>query len=313
MFHLRSCLQRLTAVACLAALTANPVFSQSAELSRGRGGIQVENCMVGFVNKTKVPAEAQGQLISLNVEEGMTIKKGDVLAVIDARQAELGVELKRAEELVAKIAAQNDINLRDAIATEEIAAAEAKTMEELHERGAAPYWEMRKKQAEADRAKLRIELAQLNEKTAMAEFRVKEFASKLALYEIEMRTVRADFDAFVEYRHAQLGEWMQPGSPIVELVQMDKVRVEGFVDAISYAGQVRKDAPVRVSIVVGGTEIDPVYKQMEGTIGYVSTELDLNERHRIWVEITNERDGDDWVIKPGMAAKMEILSTDPIR
>ncbi|MEM6471347.1 MAG: HlyD family efflux transporter periplasmic adaptor subunit [Planctomycetota bacterium] len=295
------------ATLCLAAIAVASLSAQTPNFSADSRGILVENCMVGFVNKTKVPAEAQGKLVSLKVEEGMTIKKGDVLAIIDAKQAELGLELKRAEELVAKIAAQNDINLRDALATEEIASAEAKTMEELHERGAAPYWEMRKKQAEADRAKLRIELAQLNEKTAMAEYRVKEFASKLAMYEIEMRTVRADFDAFVENRYAQLGEWMQPGSPIVELVQMDKVRVEGFVNAISYAGQVRRGAPVRVIVTVGGTVADPVRKQLVGEIGYVSTELDLNERHRIWVEIPNERVGDGWLIKPGMAATMEIL------
>ncbi|MEO1615365.1 MAG: HlyD family efflux transporter periplasmic adaptor subunit [Planctomycetota bacterium] len=303
----------LAAATCTIAVLVAAAGAQQPPVSTDSGdsgGILVKNCMVGFVNKTKVPAQAQGKLLELNIEEGMTVKKGDVLAVIDAEQAGLALELKKAEELVAKIAAQNDINLRDAVATEEIASAEAKTLEELHERGAAPYWEMRKKQAEAERAKLRIELAQMNEKSAMAEFRVKEFASRLANYEIEMRTVRADFDAFVENRFSQLGEWVQPGTPIVELVQMDKVRVEGFVDAISYAGQVRKGTPVAIEITVGGTLADPVKKQLTGTIDYVSTEVDLNGRHRIWAEIKNERIGEDWLIKPGMTATMEIL---PIR
>ena len=50
-------------------------------------GILVEHCMVQYINKTKVPAESQGKLTKLNVEEGMAIKKGDVIAIIDDKQA----------------------------------------------------------------------------------------------------------------------------------------------------------------------------------------------------------------------------------
>lgn len=273
-------------------------------------GIDVPNCMVRFINKTKVPAESQGKLTELNIEEGMAIKKGDVIAVVDARQAQMALKLKEAEELVARINAQNDINKRDAVATEKIAAAEAETWKELHEKGAAPYWEWMKKKAEADRAKLRIELADVNEETAMAEYLAKEAGTELAEYEVEMRTIRAEFDSFVENRFAQLGEWVQPGSPIVELVQMDRVRVEGFIDALNYAGQVRKGAPVAVTVIVGGTPTNPITRRYEGRIGYVSTELDLNKRHRIWVEVPNERIGDDWLIKPGMAASLRIIPSE---
>jgi multidrug efflux pump subunit AcrA (membrane-fusion protein) len=300
---------RLMALGAAAAmLTAAPAArAQSRQAPpNDEGGILVENCMVRYINKTEVPSEAQGKLTELLVEEGMAIKKGDVIAVVDAKQAELGLKLKKSEELVAKIKAQNDINKRDAVATEKIAAAEAETFRELYEKGAAPYWEMRKKQAEADRAKLRIELADLNEDTAMAEYAAAQAGTDLAQHEIEMRTVRAEFDAFVENRFAQLGEWVQPGSPIVELVQMDRVRVEGFIDALNYAGQVRKGAPVVVEIVVGGTPGEPVTRRFEGQIGYVSTELDLNKRHRIWVSVPNERVGEDWLLKPGMSATLRI-------
>ncbi len=313
--------------ACAIAVQVAPVFAQapsaaaqapsaaaqapSAAAQGSQGdGIFVENCMVRFVNKTKVPSETQGKLTELLVEEGMSIKKGDIIATVEAKQAQLAFEAKKAEETVAKLNAQNDINSRDAIATEKIARAEANTYEKLHERGATPYWEMRKKQAEADRALLRIELAELNEESAMAEYIAKQFGTRLAETDVEMRTIRADFDAYVENRFAQLGEWVQPGSPIVELVQMDRVRVEGFIDALNYAGQVRIGAPVQVTVIIGGTVGNPVTKVYSGNIEYVSTELDLAKRHRIWVSVPNERRGDSWLIKPGMAATMRI-STSP--
>jgi multidrug efflux pump subunit AcrA (membrane-fusion protein) len=290
--------------ACALALHLAPAVAQSPLDSDD--GILVDNCMVRYFNKTKVPSESQGKLTELSVEEGMSIKKGDVIAIVDAKQAQLTLKLKRAEETVAKLNAQNDVNKRDAISSEAIARAEAKTYSELHDKGATPYWEMRKKQAEADRALLRIELADLNESTAMAEYIAKQIGSELAESDIEMRTIRAEFDAFVETRFAQLGEWVQPGSPIVEIVQMDQLRIEGFVNALNYAGQFQKGSPVQVEVTIGGTRTDPITRKFAGKIEYVSTELDLNKRHRIWVRVPNERVGDDWLIKPGMSATMRI-------
>ncbi|MCO8123875.1 HlyD family efflux transporter periplasmic adaptor subunit [Stieleria sp. TO1_6] len=315
-FLIGSCVGLLLALAvevapAVAQTGASPSLSTLPSTTSNQDGVLVEGCMVRYINKTQVPSESQGKLTELKVEEGMTIKKGDVIAVVDAKQARLALRMKKAEELVAKLNAQNDVNKRDAIASEEIAAAEAKTYDELYEKGAAPYWEMRKKQAEADRAKLRITLAELNEDTAMAEYLGKQIGSELAETDIEMRTIRADFDAFVEKRVAQLGEWVQPGSPIVELVQMDEVRVEGFIDALNYAGQVSRGAPVEVLVTVGGSSTRPVTKRFNGVIDYVSTELDLKQRHRIWVRVVNERVGDGWLIMPGMAATLQISPSTP--
>lgn len=269
-------------------------------------GARVTNCMVAYNNKTRVPAEKEGTLKEMNFEEGMLIKKGDVIAVVDDAQALLAVKLKKSEELEAKLQAQNDVNYRDAIATEAIASAEAKTYEDLYDKGAAPYWEMKKKRAEADRAKLRIELAELNEDSAMAAYMAKKVATELAESDIGMRTIRAPYDAFIEKRIAQLGEWVQPGSPIVEIVQMDRVRVEGRIDALRYAGQLRRGTPVTVDIAVGGTSDKPTIKRFKGTLDFISTDVGINKRHRIWVGLPNERVGDDWLIKPGMSAEITI-------
>ncbi|MCA9137842.1 MAG: HlyD family efflux transporter periplasmic adaptor subunit [Planctomycetales bacterium] len=290
-----------TQVTPVVAQTARPVSSAESD-----AGILVEECRVQFINKTKVPSETQGKLTDLKVEEGMSIKKGDVIAIVDATQAELALRLKKAEELVAKLTAQNDVNKRDAVASEVIAREEAAAYKHLVDQGAAPIFEYRKKQAEADRAILRIELADLNENTAMAEYLAKQIGTELAQSDIEMRTIRAEFDAFVEQRYAQLGEWVQPGSQIVELVQMDRVRVQGFINAYDYAGQWQKGSPVKITVTVGGTPANPITRDFDGTIEYVSTEIDIAKRYRIWASLPNQRYGDDWLIKPGMVATMRI-------
>ena len=283
------------------------MFAQAALPQNSDAGILVEGCLVKVINRTMVPAELQGKLTQIKVEEGMTIKKGDAIAIIDDRQSQLALKVKLAEELEAKIAAENDINKRDAVNSEKIAKTEAQTYRELHDKGAAPWLELQKKELEAERATLRIELADQNEQTAMAVYVQKQYGVQLAKMDIEMRTIRADFDAFVEKRIANLGEWVQPGSPIVELIQMDRLRVVGFIDALNYAGQVYKGAPVAVEVVVGQDASGPRKRTFQGVIEYVSTELDLKKRHRIWVSIPNEQVGDEWLIKPGMAATMRIL------
>ncbi|MCC9604161.1 HlyD family efflux transporter periplasmic adaptor subunit [Stieleria sp. JC731] len=310
------CLFGFVAIASLTSVqnqaSAQNQYELPSQLSPSQGSSQYENgiriggCIVQFNYKTKVPAKADGPLTDLMVEEGQLVKKGDVIALVDNRQAELTMELKLREEVVAKIKAQDHINYRDAVATEKIARAEAKAYEELFDQSAAPFWEMRKKQAEADRAQLRIELAELNEKSAMAEYMVKQAETSLAKYEIEMRTVRADFDAFVENRFAQLGEWVQRGSPIVELVQMDELRVEGAVDALSYGRKLRRGQSAKIRIVVGGTADEPVFEEFDATLDYISTELDLKQAHRVWAKIKNRKVGDDWLIKPGMEAVMYV-------
>lgn len=271
------------------------------------GGILVTNCLVKYINKTMVPAELQGKLTQIKVEEGMSVKKGDVIAIIDDRQAQLLLKVKQAEEAEAKVAADNKINMEDAINSAKIAKVEAAAYRELHDKGAAPWLELQKKELEEERAGLRIQLAEQNEQSALAVYIQKQYGVQLAKMDIEMRTIRCDFDAFVEKRLANLGEWVQPGSPIVELVQMDRLRVVGFIDALNYAGQVQKGAPVKIEVVVGRDAGGAKKRSFDGVIEYVSTELDLQKRHRVWVSIPNELVGDDWLIKPGMAASMRIL------
>lgn len=303
---------------CAAAAQMTPVIAQTdtpgAAPDRSTydstDGIEVSNCMVKYFNKTKIPAASQGTLTDMLVEEGMTIKKDDVIAIVDIEQAKLALDLKKAEELEAKLQAQNDVNKRDAVASAKMAEAEAKTYEDLYEKGAAPYWEMKKKRAEADRAVLRIELADLNEDTAMAVYYAKQAGTKLAEKDIEMRTVRAPFDGFIEQRIAQLGEWVQPGSPIVDVVEMDRLKIEGRIDALAYSGQIRQGMPVQIHIMVGGTRDNPTVKRFEGVLDFVSTDLGINGVYRLWATVANERLGDDWLIKPGMSGKMYLMPSN---
>ena len=202
-----------------------------------------------------------------------------MIAIIDDTAAALALELKKAEEKEAVLNAANEVNLKDAVNSEELATAEAKAYEELRRQGAIPFWEMEKKRLEAERARLRIDLAEMQKKIAEVQMIAKRNEREIADYELTRRKVTAPLTGFVETRIAQLGEWVQPGSPIATVIQMDKLRVEGDVDAL-HSIRIVRGMPVQVLIHNGPGE----RLQINGKLDYVSMEQDLNRRYRVWVD-----------------------------
>lgn len=265
----------------------------------------VENCVVQYISKVDVPARAEGTLTVLKVDEGLTVEKDQVLAVIDDTAAQINVALKEAEEKEAILNATNEVNLNDAKNSEELARAEAEAYEELRRERAIPYWELEKKKLEAERALLRIDLAQMQKSIAEVQAFAKRQELALAQYELKRRQVVAPWGGFIESRRAQLGEWVQPGTPILTLIQMDKLRVEGDIDALA-SRSVVKGTKVEVRIFDKDESSSSDQKPIEGTLGYVSMEVDLNGRHRVWVEIDNVKDDGVWRYKPGMTADIRI-------
>ena len=281
-------------------LTA-PITASAQEVAVPKHAHVVENCVVQYISKVDVPARAEGTLTVLKVDEGLTVEKDQVLAVIDDTAAQINVALKEAEEKEAILNATNEVNLNDAKNSEELARAEAEAYEELRRERAIPYWELEKKKLEAERALLRIDLAQMQKSIAEVQAFAKRQELALAQYELKRRQVVAPWGGFIESRRAQLGEWVQPGTPILTLIQMDKLRVEGDIDALA-SRSVVKGTKVEVRIFDKDESSSSDQKPIEGTLGYVSMEVDLNGRHRVWVEIDNVKDDGVWRYKPGMTA-----------
>ena len=290
-------------ILCL--ILAAPITASAQEAAVPKHVHVVENCVVQYISKVDVPARAEGTLTVLKVDEGLTVEKDQVLAVIDDTAAQINVALKEAEEKEAILNATNEVNLNDAKNSEELARAEAEAYEELRRERAIPYWELEKKKLEAERALLRIDLAQMQKSIAEVQAFAKRQELALAQYELKRRQVVAPWGGFIESRRAQLGEWVQPGTPILTLIQMDKLRVEGDIDALA-SRSVVKGTKVEVRIFDKDESSSSDQKPIEGTLGYVSMEVDLNGRHRVWVEIDNVKDDGVLRYKPGMTADIRI-------
>tara|TARA_R110002049_G_scaffold4601_3_gene31780 strand:+ start:42351 stop:43256 length:906 start_codon:yes stop_codon:yes gene_type:complete len=266
--------------------------------------VPAENCVVKFIRQSSIPAEVEGKLTELLIEEGDDIQAGQVIAIIDDTQAKLALELKQAEEKEALLNATNEVNLKDARNSEALAEAEAESFKELHQQNAIPYYEYLKKRLEAVRATLRIELAEMQMQIAKVQYKAKENEREMTEHQLSKHQIKAEYGGYIETRNAQLGEWVQPGSPIATMVMLDRLRVEGVMDALRYRNRIYKGAPVDVLVYNGSPDGKPV--SLSGKIGFVSSEIDMRDRVRIWVDVDNRRDGETWLIKPGMKADIVV-------
>ena len=186
--------------------------------------------------------------------------------------------------------------------------AEAKSTEELYKKQAAPFWDWQRELLEAQRSVLAIELAENEQLVAKATHTAKTAERKLAEYEIARREVKASFSGVIATRFAKQGEWVQAGMPIVRVVRLDTVKIEGDVNPQTAPNGIFIGAPVKIRIQVSAG----VVKEFDSTLGYVSPILDGDGTYRVWAKINNEVNNGRYMVSPGMKAEMSIVPTTPV-
>ncbi|QDV11611.1 multidrug resistance protein MdtN [Rosistilla oblonga] len=291
------------AIALLA--TSIGLLDNLASAQSDNSPIPVRDSLVEAIDDIKISAGADGILFLDNqdVEEGKLVQTGKVIAMIDPEQAKLNLVLKEAEEQQARLQAENDVNIRAAEKSMEYEWAEAKSAEELHKKQAMPYWDMRREVLEAERSKLAIEMAKNEQQVAVATFAAKTAERRLAEHEIKRRQITATFDGIIARRYAKSGEWVQAGTPIVRVVRIDEIKVEGDVKGLDAPERIVMGAPVAIRVHVGGNR----YVDFESRLEYVSPILESDNTYRVWAKIVNRVEGGRYLVSPGMQAEMQIM------
>jgi RND family efflux transporter MFP subunit len=165
--------------------------------------------------RSKVAAQEPGLLIELQVEEGRRVKKGDVLARLDARRLDVALR-----EVEAEVEAVEGL-IEERKVTCQWRTRDLELYRESHERGAANPKELFDAEFTLHVAEAR--LRQAERQRAVTQARVDLLEERLA----DM-TIAAPFDGVVVDRHAELGEWVGEGDSVVELVSTG--RIEAWLD-----------------------------------------------------------------------------------
>jgi len=191
--------------------------------------------------KAAVASKVTGRLVSVNVEEGSRVKKGDVLA-----------RLENEDVLAAR--AQAEANLSAARFSLEQARAELRDAElqfnrnkDLLGKGFVSKSEYDASEARYDKAKAAVSAAQAGVKAAEAAF-------EEANVSVNYTLVRAPFDGVVLTKNADIGDIVTPigaaaeaKAAVVTMADMDSLQVEVDVSESNLA-QVKVGEPAEIQL-----------------------------------------------------------------
>jgi multidrug efflux pump subunit AcrA (membrane-fusion protein) len=259
-------------------------------------------------NDVPISAEAEGTLIKIPVREGSQVAAGQVLATIDDRQAQAGVEVAKYGLEAAEQRAKDNIEERYAVAAAKVAYVDWKRDVEANQRtpNAVADIQVMQKRLVYDRSVLQTEKAQKDQVLAMKEADVKRAELKAANILLNQRQIRAPFAGEVVELAPREGQWVKPGDAILRLVQFDKLRVEGFVPAAEYDPVDLANRRVTViAHLARGRQAS-----VEGRIVFVDQTV-VMKWYRVRAEIENQREGDFWLLRPGLDAEITIHASQP--
>jgi membrane fusion protein (multidrug efflux system) len=214
--------------------------------------------------EAKVAAGAAGKVVSTHVERGAVVRKGAVLAKLDARA--VGAQAQEAAAQVDSLKAQ-----------QAQAALDCERTDTMFKKGAISKAEYDRSRTQCETSKFAVSAAEAR-KTLTAE----------ALRDTQ---ITAPFSGMIVERFVSAGEYVRPDSPVVELVDVDALRVELTVPEADVP-LVKQGMPV--DFRTAADDSGPAY---HGTVRYVGPSVRKQTRDAI-IEAAVQNAGHD--LRPGM-------------
>ncbi len=122
-------------------------------------------------------------------------------------------------------------------------------------------------------------------------------AAAIAEERVERRRLRAPFAGTIVEKLRNTGEWVESGDPVLRLLRLDVLLIEGYVSAQRGSPMLRGHK-VTVVCDAAGTP-----RRVEGKIVFVSPEIDsVSQQVQVRAEIGNP----DLALRPGQPAQMWI-------
>ncbi|MGJ5620120.1 efflux RND transporter periplasmic adaptor subunit [Sulfitobacter sp. MF3-043] len=250
------------------------------------------------VRQVDLRAETSAVVVSEPLRKGAQIAKGDTMCVLDpgTRGAALEEARARLSEAQSRIP---DAQARVEEARARLAEAEINqnAAARLSEDGFASQTRVASADAAVASAKAAVTSATSGLGAAQSGIEAATAAVAVAEKEIERLTIRAPFSGLLESDTAELGSLLQPGALCATIMQLDPIKLVGFVPETE-VNRVSIGAPAQARLAAGGT-------QVTGTVTFLSRSADPATRtFGVEIEVPNT----DLAIRDGQTAEISIAS-----
>jgi RND family efflux transporter MFP subunit len=272
----------------------------AALIGSSPASIEIPAAVIKVSEEVGVPARDAGVLATIEVKEGQLVEEGDCVVRLLDTDVRLAVERARLEAEIALRKYKNDVDIRYARKSTEVAKAELARSLDTNEKypKTVSNSELDRQRLQVDQGELQIQKAEHEREVAGLTREIRESEHKIASEQLERRTILAPLRGMIVEVLRRRGEWVQPGDTVVRIVRLDRLKAEGFLPA-KHASLDLVGAKVRLKVA------SPDNKPLEfaGHIVFVNPEIDpLNSQVRVWAEVENP----DLKLRPGMQAALTI-------
>jgi len=147
-----------------------------------------------------------------------------------------------------------------------------------------------------DQAMLRLESTQADRAIAALELQATVKAAELAALMMKQHRVESPIDGVVTRVIRRPGQWVKAGEPVIEVLRLNRLRAEGFVNQ-AVADKLRSSPKISLQSDA------PDAKRLTAKVSFVMPEVDpVNGDVRFWVEFDNPQH----VILPGMKVAITV-------
>ncbi|AVO36378.1 efflux RND transporter periplasmic adaptor subunit [Pukyongiella litopenaei] len=247
------------------------------------------------LRQVEVRAETSAIVISDPLRKGAFVKRGDLLCKLDpgvreAALAEASAKLKEARSRVP----ESEAWLKEAHARLGEAQINYNAARKLKEGGYASDTRLAATEAAIRAAEANLATARTRLDTTRSGIEAAQAAVAAAEREIARLTITAPFDGLLESDAAELGSLMQPGSLCATVIQLDPVKLVGFVPETEVA-RVKVGAPAGAELATG--------QRVEGKVTFISRSADpLTRTFEVEISVPNP----DLAIRDGQTAAIAV-------
>jgi len=270
------------------ARTSTAEIVDSAVVLRGR---------TEAARQVTVASETTGQVISEPIRKGAFVQEGELMCELDpgtlaAQLAEANARLTEAQGRIPEAQA----GIAEANARVREAEINVNAARSLSEGGFGSETRLISAEASLEAALAGVQRASSQVTSAQAGIEAAQAGVAATQREIERLNITAPFSGLLESDTAELGTLMQPGAPCATIIQLDPIKLVGFVPEAS-VGQVAVGAMAGARLATG--------QEVVGQVTFLSRSADeLTRTFRVEIRVPNE----DLNIGDGQTAEILVAS-----
>lgn len=244
-----------------------------------------------------VASETTGQVISDPLRRGAMVEAGDIMCELDpgTRQANLAEARARLAEAMGRVP-EAEASVAEASARLRETEQNLSNARRLSQDGFASETQLISAEAAFEAAEAGVSRATASIASAQAGIEAAEAGVAAAESEIGRLTIHAPFAGLLETDTAELGSLMQPGAPCATIIQLDPIKLVGFVPELE-VDQISVGSQARARLTSG--------RELLGTVNFVSRRGDdLTRTFRVEIIVPNA----DLSIRDGQTADILVAA-----